>query len=720
MKPEDPHRQTEDLCSDRQLQMRPLLDVMINRSVWEEVTARAIPAARGEGIVSQSAHSPGLWTSTGIAGRVRLGWPPSRRSPSEMDPLFGTRARDGRRFGTPTGAVWGWSRSPAALCGLSGPWGGGCRSPAGVQPRRAGSRGPGAVGAGAQPESSRAVRALGALGRWVPEPSRSPAAPCGLSGPWGGGCRSPAGVQPRRAGSRGPGAVGAGAQPESSRAVRALGALGRWVPEPSRSPAAPCGLSGPWGGGCRSPAGVQPRRAGSRGPGAVGAGAQPESSRAVRALGALGRWVPEPSRSPAAPCGLSGPWGGGCRSPAGVQPRRAGSRGPGAVGAGAQPESSRAVRALGALGRWVPEPSRSPAAPCGLSGPWGGGCRSPAGVQPRRAGSRGPGAVGAGAQPESSRAVRALGALGRWVPEPSRSPAAPCGLSGPWGGGCRSPAGVQPRRAGSRGPGAVGAGAQPESSRAVRALGALGRWVPEPSRSPAAPCGLSGPWGGGCRSPAGVQPRRAGSRGPGAVGAGAQPESSRAVRALGALGRWVPEPSRSPAAPCGLSGPWGGGCRSPAGVQPRRAGSRGPGAVGAGAQPESSRAVRALGALGRWVPEPSRSPAAPCGLSGPWGGGCRSPAGVQPRRAGSRGPGAVGAGAQPESSKGAEQNEIEALQEVLEKLKSKRGPHYEKKFGQVPMCDAGEQCAVRKGARIGKLCDCPRGTSCNSFLLKCL
>ncbi|XP_053859332.1 cocaine- and amphetamine-regulated transcript protein isoform X2 [Vidua macroura] len=64
--------------------------------------------------------------------------------------------------------------------------------------------------------------------------------------------------------------------------------------------------------------------------------------------------------------------------------------------------------------------------------------------------------------------------------------------------------------------------------------------------------------------------------------------------------------------------------------------------------------------------------------------------------------------------------EIEALQEVLEKLKSKRGPQYEKKFGQVPMCDAGEQCAVRKGARIGKLCDCPRGTSCNSFLLKCL
>ncbi|XP_064422166.1 cocaine- and amphetamine-regulated transcript protein-like isoform X1 [Latimeria chalumnae] len=61
-----------------------------------------------------------------------------------------------------------------------------------------------------------------------------------------------------------------------------------------------------------------------------------------------------------------------------------------------------------------------------------------------------------------------------------------------------------------------------------------------------------------------------------------------------------------------------------------------------------------------------------------------------------------------------------ALQEVLEKLQSKRVPTWEKKFGQVPMCDVGEQCAVRKGARIGKLCDCPRGSICNFFLLKCL
>ncbi|XP_069042127.1 cocaine- and amphetamine-regulated transcript protein [Lepisosteus oculatus] len=63
---------------------------------------------------------------------------------------------------------------------------------------------------------------------------------------------------------------------------------------------------------------------------------------------------------------------------------------------------------------------------------------------------------------------------------------------------------------------------------------------------------------------------------------------------------------------------------------------------------------------------------------------------------------------------------IEALQEVLEKLKNKRMPSAEKKLGWVPSCDAGEQCAVRKGARIGKLCNCPRGTSCNFYILKCL
>ncbi|XP_069385230.1 cocaine- and amphetamine-regulated transcript 2 [Paralichthys olivaceus] len=61
-----------------------------------------------------------------------------------------------------------------------------------------------------------------------------------------------------------------------------------------------------------------------------------------------------------------------------------------------------------------------------------------------------------------------------------------------------------------------------------------------------------------------------------------------------------------------------------------------------------------------------------------------------------------------------------ALHEVLEKLQTKRMNPWGKKYGQVPSCDLGEHCAVRKGSRIGKMCDCPQGAFCNFFLLKCL
>ncbi|NXS51051.1 CART protein, partial [Balaeniceps rex] len=62
---------------------------------------------------------------------------------------------------------------------------------------------------------------------------------------------------------------------------------------------------------------------------------------------------------------------------------------------------------------------------------------------------------------------------------------------------------------------------------------------------------------------------------------------------------------------------------------------------------------------------------------------------------------------------------VEALQEVLEKLGSRELPAVEKRLSWVPLCEPREPCAVRKGARIGKLCSCPRGTACNLFILKC-
>ncbi|NXW26089.1 CART protein, partial [Circaetus pectoralis] len=62
---------------------------------------------------------------------------------------------------------------------------------------------------------------------------------------------------------------------------------------------------------------------------------------------------------------------------------------------------------------------------------------------------------------------------------------------------------------------------------------------------------------------------------------------------------------------------------------------------------------------------------------------------------------------------------VEALQEVLEKLGSRELPAVEKRLSWVPLCEPGDPCAVRRGARIGKLCSCPRGTACNLLILKC-
>ncbi|NWT58107.1 CART protein, partial [Erythrocercus mccallii] len=68
---------------------------------------------------------------------------------------------------------------------------------------------------------------------------------------------------------------------------------------------------------------------------------------------------------------------------------------------------------------------------------------------------------------------------------------------------------------------------------------------------------------------------------------------------------------------------------------------------------------------------------------------------------------------------------VEVLQEVLDELGTREPPALEKRLSwvpgvrAVPQCEPREPCAVRRGARIGKLCSCPRGTSCNLFILKC-
>ncbi|KAJ1080973.1 hypothetical protein NDU88_001160 [Pleurodeles waltl] len=73
-----------------------------------------------------------------------------------------------------------------------------------------------------------------------------------------------------------------------------------------------------------------------------------------------------------------------------------------------------------------------------------------------------------------------------------------------------------------------------------------------------------------------------------------------------------------------------------------------------------------------------------------------------------------------QSPRAYEKELLEELQDVLEKLQNKKMTTWEKKFNQLPKCFIGDVCAVKKGPRIGRLCDCPGGAICNSFLRRCL
>ncbi|KAL2088304.1 hypothetical protein ACEWY4_015203 [Coilia grayii] len=67
---------------------------------------------------------------------------------------------------------------------------------------------------------------------------------------------------------------------------------------------------------------------------------------------------------------------------------------------------------------------------------------------------------------------------------------------------------------------------------------------------------------------------------------------------------------------------------------------------------------------------------------------------------------------------------VSAERDLLQAMEALLGRYHEhlpssEKRG-IPMCGMGSRCAMRYGPRFGTLCDCGRGSNCNSYLLKCI
>ncbi|KAJ8335289.1 hypothetical protein SKAU_G00409280 [Synaphobranchus kaupii] len=74
---------------------------------------------------------------------------------------------------------------------------------------------------------------------------------------------------------------------------------------------------------------------------------------------------------------------------------------------------------------------------------------------------------------------------------------------------------------------------------------------------------------------------------------------------------------------------------------------------------------------------------------------------------------------------------MRVLHNVLEDLHKRRMAILQRKFSRLPgvckrlrrrvitiMCNVGDFCSLKKSARHGQLCRCPRGSKCNYFFLK--
>ncbi|KAL4646739.1 cocaine- and amphetamine-regulated transcript protein-like [Arapaima gigas] len=74
----------------------------------------------------------------------------------------------------------------------------------------------------------------------------------------------------------------------------------------------------------------------------------------------------------------------------------------------------------------------------------------------------------------------------------------------------------------------------------------------------------------------------------------------------------------------------------------------------------------------------------------------------------------------PEGDGAHRQELLHVLHSVLEKLQNTRMEVWERKTSRLPVCYIGDFCSMKRGSRFGQLCDCPQGSKCNFFFLKCL
>ncbi|KAL1258512.1 hypothetical protein QQF64_009089 [Cirrhinus molitorella] len=64
---------------------------------------------------------------------------------------------------------------------------------------------------------------------------------------------------------------------------------------------------------------------------------------------------------------------------------------------------------------------------------------------------------------------------------------------------------------------------------------------------------------------------------------------------------------------------------------------------------------------------------------------------------------------------------LQVLQRVLEQLQQRRTSSWMmRNHSRIPRCSVGDVCVLKKGSRVGQLCECPQSSRCSMFFHKCL